>query len=74
MTMHLPAILQRRTAPARQPLRSGRHGVVVKVLRGDPNPRYEIKWDEGVTTVFSPSGASLHADDNYVTPEHLKQH
>ena len=53
----------RRRRTARQPMRPGRHGVVVKVLRGDPNPRYEIKWDEGVTTVFSPSGASLHADD-----------
>src|SRR5215208_3082921 len=38
----------RRRRTARQPLRSGRHGVVVKVLRGDPNPRYEIKWDEGI--------------------------
>src|SRR3954451_9353894 len=51
----------RRRRTARQPMRPGRRGVVVKVLRGDPNPRYEIRWDEGVTTVFSPSGASLHA-------------
>ena len=44
----------RRRRTARQPMRPGRHGVVVRVLRGDPNPRYEIKWDEGITTVFSP--------------------
>ena len=55
----------RRRRTARQPMRPGRHGVIVKVLRGDPNPRYEIAWDEGVTTVFAPSGGSLHADPNY---------
>jgi uncharacterized protein DUF1918 len=55
----------RRRRTARQPMRPGRHGVIVKVLRGDPNPRYEIKWDEGITTVFSPSGGSLHADVDY---------
>jgi hypothetical protein len=63
----------RRRRTARQPMRPGRHGVIVKVLRGDPNPRYEIRWDEGVTTVFSPSGASLHADPNYVAPEGSSQ-
>jgi hypothetical protein len=46
-------------------MRPGRHGVIVRVLRGDPNPRYEIKWDEGITSVFAPSGGSLHADPNY---------
>ena len=52
----------RRRRTARQPMRPGRHGVVVRVLRGDPNPRYEIKWDEGITTVYSPAGAGLHLD------------
>ena len=55
----------RRRRTARQPMRPGRHGVIVRVLRGDPNPRYEIRWDEGITTVFSPSGGSLHADVDY---------
>ncbi len=55
----------RRRRTARQPLRPGRHGVIARVLRGDPNPRYEIRWDEGVTTVYSPSGGALHADVNY---------
>ncbi|MDP2710314.1 MAG: hypothetical protein Q8O56_03765 [Solirubrobacteraceae bacterium] len=59
----------RRRRTARQPLRPGRHGVITRVLRGDPNPRYEILWDEGVTTVFSPTGGALHADVNYVAPE-----
>ena len=51
----------RRKRTARAPMRPPRHGVVQKVLRGDPNPRYEIKWDEGITTVFSPSGASVRS-------------
>ena len=59
----------RRRRTARQPMRPGRHGVIVRVLRGDPNPRYEIKWDEGITTTFAPSGGSLHADPNYDATE-----
>ena len=52
----------RRRRPARQPLRPSRRGVIAKVLRGDPNPRYEIRWEEGVTTVLSPTGGGLRAD------------
>ena len=59
----------RRRRTARAPMRPGRHGVIERVLRGDPNPRYEIRWDEGVTTVFSPSGGSLHADESHIEPE-----
>ncbi len=55
----------RRRRTARQPLRPGRHGVIARVLRGDPNPRYEIKWDEGVTTVYSPANGGLHADPGH---------
>ncbi len=59
----------RRRRTARQPLRPGRHGVIARVLRGDPNPRYEIRWDEGVTTVYSPSGGALHADVSHKEAE-----
>jgi len=59
----------RRRRTARQPLRPGRHGVIARVLRGDPNPRYEIKWDEGITTVYSPAGGALHPDPNYEAAE-----
>lgn len=54
---------RRRTA--RQPLRPGRHGVISRVLRGDPTPRYEIRWDEGITTVYSPANSGLHRDPDY---------
>ena len=52
----------RRRRTARQPLRPGRHGVITRVLRGDPTPRYEIRWDEGITTVYSPANSGLHLD------------
>ncbi|MGH2897212.1 MAG: hypothetical protein ACRDMZ_00950 [Solirubrobacteraceae bacterium] len=55
----------RRRRTARQPLRPGRHGVIVRVLRGDPNPRYEINWDEGITTVYSPANSGLHLDTDH---------
>ena len=59
----------RRRRTARQPLRPGRHGVIARVLRGDPRPRYEIQWDEGITTVYSPANGGLHPDPNYEAAE-----
>lgn len=59
----------RRRRSARAPMRPPRHGVVEKVLRGDPNPRYEIRWDEGVVTIFSPMNGGLTADPDYALPK-----
>jgi hypothetical protein len=64
----------RRRRSARAPMRPPRHGIIEKVLRGDPNPRYEIRWDEGIVTIFSPQNSGLTADENYdgpVTSERL---
>jgi|GEM_PF-2015742 hypothetical protein len=58
----------RRRRTARAPMRPPRHGVIEKVLRGDPNPRYEIRWDEGIVTIFSPQNGGLTADENYDGP------
>lgn len=55
----------RRRRTARAPMRPGRHGVVERVLRGEPNPRYEIRWDEGIVTVYSPANGGLQPDPNY---------
>ena len=55
----------RRRRSARAPMRPPRHGVIERVLRGDPNPRYEIRWDEGIVTIYSPQNGGLQAD-----PEH----
>jgi hypothetical protein len=59
----------RRRRSARAPMRPPRHGVVEKVLRGEPNPRYEIRWDEGIVTIFSPMNGGLTADPDYSPPK-----
>ena len=58
----------RRRRTARAPMRPGRHGVIERVLRGDPNPRYEIRWDEGIVTIYSPANGGLYADEKYDGP------
>ena len=58
----------RRRRTARAPMRPGRHGVVERVLRGEPNPRYEIRWDEGIVTIYSPANGGLYADPTYDGP------
>jgi hypothetical protein len=47
------------------PLQRPRHGVVEEVLRGDPIPRYRIRWDFGPQSVFAPTGdQGLLAEDD----------
>jgi hypothetical protein len=43
--------------------RRPRTGTVRDVLRGDPSPRYEIEWDDGHTTIYTPAAGALHAAD-----------
>jgi hypothetical protein len=45
-------------------LQSPRHGVVEEVLRGEPNPRYLIRWDTGAPSIYAPrdSGLRLEAE------------
>ena len=45
--------------------RRPRTGTVRRVLKTDPSPRYEIEWDDGHTTIYTPSAGALHAE---VTP------
>lgn len=59
----------RRRRSARAPMRPPRHGVVERVLRGEPNPRYEIRWDEGIVTIFSPANGGLAADTSHDDPD-----
>ncbi len=40
-------------------MRPQRHGVIEEVLRGDPKPRYRIRWNSGEVTVFSPAEGAL---------------
>ena len=55
----------RRRRTTRAPLRPGRHGVIERVLRGEPNPRYEIRWDEGSSSIYSPANGGIQLDPEY---------
>jgi hypothetical protein len=44
--------------------RAARAGTVREVVKGDPSPRYEIAWDEGHTTIYTPAAGALHAERN----------
>jgi hypothetical protein len=65
----------RRKRTARAPMRPPRHGIVKQVLRGDPNPRYEILWDDRTVSIFSPENEGLQADPNHplVKPKKAKK-
>jgi Domain of unknown function (DUF1918) len=36
---------------------AGRAGVIEKVLEKEP-PRYEVRWDDGHSSIFSPSAGA----------------
>jgi hypothetical protein len=42
--------------------RRPRSGVVEEVLRGDPSPRYRIRWDDGRETIYTPASGALRAE------------
>jgi hypothetical protein len=46
--------------------RRPRAGTVRRVLRGAPSPRYEIEWDDGHTTIYTPAAGALHAESRPV--------
>jgi Domain of unknown function (DUF1918) len=41
--------------------RGPRLGVVEEVLRGDPAPRYRVRWDDGHESVYTPASGTLQA-------------
>jgi hypothetical protein len=49
-------------------LRAGRRGVIEEVLRGDPRPRYLIRWDVGAVSVYSPANSGLHPEPTSEPP------
>jgi hypothetical protein len=42
--------------------RRPRSGVVEEVLRGDPSPRYRIRWDDGHESIYAPASGALRAE------------
>jgi Domain of unknown function (DUF1918) len=49
--------------------RRPRPGVVEEVLRGDPSPRYRIRWDDGHESIYTPASGSLRAEQRPKTPQ-----
>ncbi|MFL5820999.1 MAG: DUF1918 domain-containing protein [Solirubrobacteraceae bacterium] len=39
--------------------RAPRSGVIEEVVRGDPSPRYRIRWDDGRESVYTPAAGAL---------------
>ena len=48
--------------------RRPRPGVIEEVLRGDPSPRYRIRWDEGHETIYTPASGGLRAEQRRKGP------
>jgi hypothetical protein len=42
--------------------RAPRRGVVLEVVRGDPHPRYRIRWEDGRETIYTPAAGALHVE------------
>jgi hypothetical protein len=42
--------------------RQPRRGVVEEVLRGDPSPRYRVRWDDGHESIYTPASGALRPD------------
>jgi Domain of unknown function (DUF1918) len=42
--------------------RQPRSGVVEEVLRGDPSPRYRIRWDDGHESIYTPASGALRGE------------
>jgi Domain of unknown function (DUF1918) len=42
--------------------RRPRSGVVEEVLKGDPSPRYRIRWDDGHESIYTPASGALRAE------------
>ena len=48
--------------------RRSRPGVIEEVLRGDPSPRYRIRWDDGHETIYTPASGALRAEQRPKRP------
>jgi hypothetical protein len=41
--------------------RGPRLGVIEGVLRGDPTPRYRVRWADGPESIYTPASGALQA-------------
>jgi hypothetical protein len=49
--------------------RRPRSGVIEEVLRGDPSPRYRIRWDDGHESPYTPESGALRAEQRPRRPQ-----
>jgi Domain of unknown function (DUF1918) len=56
------AVCKRVVAESESIQRRPRSGVVEEVLRGDPSPRYRIRWDDGHESIYTPASGALRAE------------
>jgi hypothetical protein len=56
-------------AQAKSTSRGPRSGVIEAVLRGDPAPRYRIRWDDGHESTVTPSSGTLQAQPHRARPK-----
>jgi hypothetical protein len=62
------AVGKRVVAESESIARRPRSGVVEEVLRGDPSPRYRIRWDDGHHSVYTPASGALRAEPRSKRP------
>jgi Domain of unknown function (DUF1918) len=53
---------KRVVAESESTTRGPRRGVVEEVVRGDPSPRYRIRWDDGHESIYTPASGALRAE------------
>jgi hypothetical protein len=39
--------------------RAARRGRIEEVMRGDPHPRYRIRWEDGRESIYTPADGAL---------------
>ncbi len=42
--------------------RPPRTGVIEEVVRGEPSPRYRIRWDDGHESIYTPAAGALRPE------------
>jgi hypothetical protein len=53
---------ERVVAESESTVRRSRPGVIEEVLRGDPSPRYRIRWDDGHEIIYTPASGTQRAE------------
>ena len=48
--------------------RRPRSGVIEEVLRGDPSPRYRVRWDDGHESIYTPASGALRVQKRRRAP------